>query len=356
MNGVISPIQALTALKTQSSACLDVRAELEFAKGSIPGFVNRPILHDRERHEVGTCYKQKGQEAAIALGHALVDPTRALRVEEWLDIGKSRPLSPLLVSCWRGGLRSQIASVWIKESEGGRDVLRIEGGYKAMRAELLNAIASTPELLVLTGMTGSGKTELLRSLKLESTIDIEDLAAHRGSSFGRIGQKPQPAQASFENALGLALWQESRRPLVEDESKVIGSLHLPEAFAKRVQTSPLVELIRPLEERVSVIYRDYVLVPLSQGLSRNELESALVASTDNLKRRLGGALSAKISQDIRQAFASQDQVSAHRVWIEKLLKDYYDKSYEHSRARSERPILFQGSYKECREWIGNQYV
>ncbi|MFM8313989.1 MAG: rhodanese-like domain-containing protein, partial [Deltaproteobacteria bacterium] len=150
----ISAVEWLT--HSVSWPLLDVRSEGEFQEGHIPGSISGPILTNTERHLVGLTYKQKGQEAAIALGLSLVEKFREERVQQWLQ---SFPKS-IAVTCWRGGLRSRFASGWLEKVVGNcRDIVQITGGYKALRRELLKVIEAPREMVVLGGMTGSGKTE-----------------------------------------------------------------------------------------------------------------------------------------------------------------------------------------------------
>jgi tRNA 2-selenouridine synthase len=342
---------ALDLLSDASCDMLDVRSEGEYAAASIPGFQNTPILRDAERHEVGICYKVRGQTAAIELGYKLVGPVRERRVQEWLQ--RVQVDSRLVVACWRGGLRSRIASEWIEET--GREVLLVEGGYKALRHELLNVFAKPHEFLVLSGLTGAGKTLLLDRLPLREKLNIEDLAAHRGSSFGRFMHRTQPTQSTFENRLALALRNCERPVLVEDESKVIGSLHLPETIFTAMNASPVVLLESSLQERSHNIYQEYVADVLQSGVDTRTLEASLLASTYKLQKRLGGLLTSKIVQGIQTAFASQDP-EAHQRWIEMLLSEYYDSRYHYSQIHTSRPLAFRGSYEECQQWILTQYA
>ncbi|RYZ53960.1 MAG: tRNA 2-selenouridine(34) synthase MnmH [Proteobacteria bacterium] len=353
----LSASDALDALEAGNHSFIDVRSEVESGKGMIPGFELAPILHDHERHEVGICYKQKGQDAAIELGHKLVDPSRSSRVENWLKIGAKAPDQALLVGCWRGGLRSQIATDWIREV--GREVKRIEGGYKAMRADLIGQLNRKPEMIVLGGRSGSGKTALLRELHFPETLDLEAMAAHRGSSFGNVWKKIQPAQASFENALALVIRRSKKPLLLEDESKVIGSLHIPEQFYMGMLKSPLVQIEMPLADRKQLLFVDYVEEPLASGMEKSVLRERLLASLVGMKKRLGGALTADLVQKMETAFKDETIFRSHElhlVWIEKLLNEYYDRAYDHGESLKDRPLLYRGSYEECRQWILNRYV
>jgi tRNA 2-selenouridine synthase len=170
---------------------MDARAPVEFLKGSFPGVVNLPLMNDHERQRVGTCYKQHGQQAAVELGHQLVSGAiKTERVQAWADFARAHPDG--LLYCFRGGLRSQIVQQWLKD-EAGIDYPRVGGGYKAMRTFLLDTMdqaVAQCDFVLLGGMTGTGKTEVLT--QLNNGLDLEGYANHRGSSFG----KSAPAASS----------------------------------------------------------------------------------------------------------------------------------------------------------------
>ena len=186
------------ALLLNDTPLIDTRAPIEFAKGSFAHAINLPLMSDSEREQVGSCYKQHGQKAAIALGHQLVSGAiKEERIKAWLDHIEQHP--DAYIFCFRGGLRSQISQQWLKDA--GVDCPRIKGGYKAMRGFLINTIEETAQqcqFTVLGGLTGTGKTDIL--LQLPNSLDLEGHANHRGSSFGKHATV-QPTQINFENAL-----------------------------------------------------------------------------------------------------------------------------------------------------------
>ena len=335
-------------------ALLDVRSEGEFALGSVPGFVNLPILTNEERHLVGLEYKTKGQESATALGHRLVGPTKSVRIERWQQQIKNTATRSGLVSCWRGGMRSQLASEWMSHQE--LSIERIDGGYKAIRGALVAGLQTPPPFLVLAGMTGSGKTDLIRSLPQVPHVDLEQLALHRGSSFGKLVVQ-QPSQATFENALGLALWRKSTLTLVEDESAAIGRVILPKALSGSIAAAPVVVLEIEQSLRALHIYKEYVEAPLTSGTAPDALCQSLCLSIRAISRRLGGELSAKLEAAINQA-CGEDSLSFahHENWILELLDGYYDKAYRHAFDRLKRPVLFRGNHLECEQWILHQFA
>jgi tRNA 2-selenouridine synthase len=161
----------------------DVRAPIEFSKGAFPNVINLPLMSDDERHQIGSCYKEQGQEAAITLGHQLVSgTTKNQRVEQWHAFASQHPNAVLY--CFRGGLRSKVTQQWL--AEAGIAIPFVEGGYKALRTHLIERLDKLVEdvpAFVLSGRTGTGKTEILP--QFDRTIDLEGIAKHRGSSFGK---------------------------------------------------------------------------------------------------------------------------------------------------------------------------
>jgi len=212
------------AILTADTPLLDVRAPVEFAQGAMPSAINLPLMNDEERAAVGTCYKRHGPEAALKLGHQLVSGiTREQRIQSWRNACLHHPDGYLC--CARGGQRSHITQQWLREA--GIDYPLIRGGYKALRQAAITATEQRVQrpLILIGGCTGSGKTDLVR--QHPDGIDLENLAHHRGSSFGRTLQ-PQLSQASFENALAVELLKrDAARLVLEDEGRTIGG----ESFA-----------------------------------------------------------------------------------------------------------------------------
>lgn len=331
---------------------LDVRAPIEVSRGSLPGAVALPILTNKERHLVGIRYQEAGQDAAVSLGYELTGPHLSGRTQAWRDVVSRGPTA---VACWRGGLRSALTVEFI----GDERVPRVEGGYKAIRNYLMSTLetsVSRYDVKVIGGLTGSGKTDLLtqiegvvRGLKV---LDLEQEAKHRGSAFGKLVEQ-QPAQASFENSLAvqLILGEESRL-LLEDESRTIGRLHLPDAVHKAIQTSPIILVEEPLKGRVARIHRDYVL-RLSSTLGVPEARKRLSERMSSLKQRLSGvvledALKVLTDAELDDTWA---EAGAHEGWIVPLLTQYYDPLYQKSMERTNRPVIFRGDVEACRAWL-----
>ncbi len=344
---------------------MDVRAPVEFAKGAFPGVVNLPLMNDNERQAVGTCYKQHGQQAAIALGHRLVSGAlKAERIAAWADFASKHPQGVLY--CFRGGLRSQIVQQWLKD-EAGIDYPRVVGGYQEMRRYLLRILEDSARdcrFTVLGGLTGCGKTELLR--QLPNAIDLEGHANHRGSSFGHhpIGQ---PVQINFENALAMDMLRKQvagiNHLVVEDEGRHVGSCAIPLELYHRLRQVPLVWLEAPFEQRVERILREYTVDQLAaftalygvqEGFTR--FAQQLQLSLSRIARRLGG----ERYQHLRTAMTlalerhQQGDPSLHRAWISALLQAYYDPMYAYQRQQlkeQEGRIVLSGEATQVLEYF-----
>ena len=303
-----------------STVVLDVRSPGEYAAGHLPGAVSLPLFDDAERAEVGTLYKQTSPDAALLRGLELAGGKMRLLVEQARE---AAPEGRVVVQCWRGGQRS--ASVgWLLE-QAGMQVTQLRGGYKAYRAYVHSWLAeSRHELRVLSGPTGSGKTHILHTLAElgASVVDLEGLAHHKGSSFGALGEAPQPSSEEFENRLFAALRVlPTDRPVwVEDESRMIGTVCQPEVFYDRLVAAPTVALEQPLEWRVASLVQDYADYP-------NE---GLVAAFTRLRKKLGG----QHLQTALEALERNDYATACRVALV-----YYDKCYAHYATRKARSIL-----------------
>lgn len=342
---------------------LDTRAPQEFEQGAFPGAVNLPLMTDDERARIGVCYKQQGQAAAIALGHELVQgKIKTERVRAWCEFAKAHPAGYLY--CFRGGLRSQIAQQWMREA--GVEYPRITGGYKAMRQFLLDALKKNAQrnFLIVSGQTGCAKTQLLKSHA--HAIDLEGLANHRGSAFGkRLGG--QPRQIDFENALAVALLKHSHAMpnlpvLLEDESRLIGRLAVPEVLRQTTLLAPLVVIEMDLEARVEHTYSNYILGNLLDWQARDgdaegfqHFADELRHNLATLQRRLGGYRFTQLASqmDVALALHQRGNPDAHRAWIRTLLKDYYDPMYAYQLSQKSGRVQFRGSYMEVMDYLKN---
>ena len=348
------------ALFLRPTPMMDMRAPAEFARGAFPSALSLPLMSDDERARVGTCYKQRGQAAAIALGHELVSGERkAQRLEQWLAFARQHPQGYLY--CFRGGLRSQTVQQWLREA--GVDYPLVVGGYKAMRRFLLEELERSlhsASFVLVSGKTGTGKTRVIS--RLVRAVDLEGLANHRGSSFGQM-LTPQPSQIDFENGLSIALLrllaQGPQQIFLEDEGRLIGSLALPEALREKMRGAPMVVVEESLEERIDVVIADYV-VDLGQRYALLHGEEGarlhgdkLQADLARIRKRLGGQLYQEVSEMMAAAFQGQwqdAQISGHRRWIAVLLEKYYDPMYEYQLSKRAGEQLFCGYRQAVVAW------
>jgi tRNA 2-selenouridine synthase len=343
---------------------IDVRSEIEFTEGHIPGSINLPILSTEERALVGTTYKQQGPEAAIRLGHQIVSgEIKEQRIQAWIQKFQSQT-KPGVLTCFRGGMRSQLAQAWCREAQVF--VPRVQGGTKSLRNFLLqqlNSRSQQEKMTVISGATGVGKSLLLRELAAQSAVlDLEHEAHHRGSAFGGFEQA-QPSQITFENRLSyrwLKLAQKIKEQgtlIVEDESRLIGRCVLPEAFFSRMRSSEVIFIEESLEVRTQITFDEYIL---ATDLSKpDERKAALVfdhyqACVQRISRKLGGLRTSEILKDLataRQTFQASRDLEPNKVWIRKLLEWYYDPLYFKSLQQRKQTFIFRGPKKDVAEFL-----
>jgi tRNA 2-selenouridine synthase len=289
---------------------VDVRSPLEFQAGHIRGAVNIPLLNNEERIAVGTDYKQKGQAEAIRTGFRLVGP----RLEEIInEAAKVSSGKELLVHCWRGGMRSHNFCQFI--GMAGIKSQSLTGGYKAYRQFALEAFKKPLPVILLTGCTGSGKSEILRALQQqgEQILDLEKLANHKGSAFGGLLMPPQPTTEQFQNELfeEILSLDLNRRIWVEDESIAIGKIFLPTDFWSTMSNSPMVQMDVAKGIRVGRLVNEY-------GPADREVFLQIIGK---VAKKIGG----QHYHTAREKLLQGDMVST----IEILLT-YYDKAYLNS--------------------------
>lgn len=349
------------ALFLNDTPLMDVRAPVEFEQGAFPAAKNVPILDNHQREVIGTKYKQEGQDAAVALGYELAtDDVKIARLSDWKAFTEKNPEGYLY--CFRGGQRSHLTQAWLKES--GVDYPLIKGGYKALRRYLideLEASVAASSFIILSGKTGTGKTRLIH--KIADSVDLEGLANHRGSSFGRRCGG-QPTQIDFENRLSIALLKhrhhKPERPiLLEDESKLIGRCSLSQDMRDKMQQSPIILLETSIEERVEVGLQEYVHDNLSdfvhiygEEAGFEQFREGLSGSLYRIRRRLGGARYQALNAILEEALQQHQfhgDVDGYRPLIASLLTDYYDPMYEYQLEQKQGKVIFSGDHKAIQE-------
>lgn len=305
---------------------IDVRSPGEFSHGHIPFAHNLPLFTDEERAFIGTTYKQNSPRTALLKGLDIVGPKMSGFVKKAEKLAVNRKV---LIHCWRGGKRSE-SMAWLL-STSGFDVLTLEGGYKSYRNFLYHEFAASGlKLIVLGGQTGCGKTRILHELRNagEQIIDLEAIAHHKGSAFGWIGEAPQPSVEQFENNLFEKIRELSKekRTWIENESRSIGMVYVPDSFWQFMRTSTLFNIQIPREERIRHLVEVYT------GLSKE----ALLLSFQKIEKKLGGRM-----KEARESLERDDYHEAASIALQ-----YYDKTYLHGLENSVSRQIFNHNFEK----------
>ena len=294
------------------SPILDIRSPGEYENGHIPGSHSFPLFSNEERAEIGTIYKQIGQKEAILRGFEITGPKMAGFIRKANEF----KAESFRLYCWRGGMRSESMSWLLRQYGFNTSVL--EGGYKAYRNHVLDFFKQPLKICVISGNTGSSKTALVKALeaKGEQVIDLEGLANHQGSSFGKYKQGYKPDTEQFQNKLfdhchafdlGQIIW-------VEDEGKRVGKVSIVDGLFEQMQKSPHVEIHMDLEDRLNHLVSEY------GKLSKDQLIEATVA----IRKKLGYD-----QADLAVNHIENGQLRDAAA----IILSYYDKRYEQSIAK-----------------------
>lgn len=305
---------------------VDVRSPSEFQHAHFPGALSVPLFDDEERVIVGTTYKQRSREKAIKIGLDFYGVKMKAIVEKVEDELKNRHSKTVIVHCWRGGMRSS-AIAWLLDLYGF-NVYQLEGGYKSFRNWVLNELALPCNLRILSGHTGSGKTEILYELEKQNypVIDLEGMAGHKGSTFGNLEHIPQCSNEYFENKLALKLYFiethdfKSQEVWIESESCRIGNVNINNIFFNQMKGAPRVNINVPFEKRLEYITEEY-------GIYDNE---EIIHAIERIHKRLGGLETKRAIAFVEEG----DLKSAFEIMLR-----YYDRFYEKSN-------LFQPAFLE----------
>ncbi|RSL31667.1 tRNA 2-selenouridine(34) synthase MnmH [Salibacterium salarium] len=297
---------------------VDVRSPSEFEEYALPGAVNIPLFTDEQRADIGITYKNSGKDKAIQDGLKIVGPKLSEYYERMKEVEEQAEGKKIVVYCWRGGMRS--GSFVSTMQMLGLDCEQLQGGIRSFRKEITSLfeeqIQSPKQYVVLAGGTGSAKTDILQDLQSEGypVIDLEGLANHRGSAFGQIGLK-RKSQKQFE----LDLWQRlmelknSSYIIIEGESNRIGDVFLPEFIIKGKEKGSRIEIVLPIEQRLSIIMDTY-----DPWNHHEEIENAV--------HRIKKKLTADAREEIFHYLESKD----YRNVVAALLYYYYDPRYDHA--------------------------
>jgi tRNA 2-selenouridine synthase len=304
----IEPNELLAHL--EGNPLIDVRTPAEFADGHIPGAINIPLFSNEERAEVGTLYKQVSRHDAMLRALDFVGPKMSGFVKLASELHYK---DHIIVHCWRGGMRSS-SFAWLLNT-AGIPAVTVKDGYKGIRRYNASFLNQDWKYKVLTACTGSGKTELLWGLREsgEQIIDLEELANHKGSVFGGLGHIAQPTTEQFENNLFWTMknFNINKTVCLEDESKCIGHVFIPQEFYSKMHFSPLVKVKIPFEERVARLVNEYA------QFSNEELAFAI----SKITKRLGG-------DNTKNAITALEK--SDYAEVTRILLWYYDKAYTRS--------------------------
>jgi tRNA 2-selenouridine synthase len=289
---------------------VDVRSPCEYNQGHIPGAINVPLFDNEDRAIVGTIYKNSGRDTAVLKGLELAGPKLAGFVKKMVQVA---PQKEILIHCWRGGMRSE-QMAWLFDQAGFKTGL-LNGGYKSYRRFIRESFSKESDCIILGGMTGSGKTDILNKLSVtgEQILDLEMIACHKGSVFGGMGQKIQPTNEQFENNI-YSFWQNfdlKKLIWIEDESRAIGAVTMPDPLFTKICCSPMIKVEITKEARIQRLVKEY------SGFNKEMLKGAVT----KISEKLGGTRT-------KQAMEAIDKNDFEFVADDVLT--YYDKSYEHS--------------------------
>ncbi len=254
---------------------IDVRSPGEYNHAHIPGALNLPLFSNSERAEVGTIYKQRGKIKAVQRGLEIVAPKLVSFTKEALTLKSST----ILIYCWRGGMRSH-SMAWLLNTVGIKTLI-LNGGYKNYRSYIRDIFSKPLQIVLIGGLTGSGKTDILKQLqsKEQQILDLEGLANHKGSAFGSIGEGEQPSTEHFENLLAQKIKNLTvdKITFIEDESRSIGRVQIPQELWINMRQSPLIEICVNKDIRVDKLAKDYGVANVEE----------LVRDISKIEKRLG---------------------------------------------------------------------
>jgi len=300
---------------------IDVRSPGEFDQGHIPDAINIPLFDNQERAQIGTLYHKSGHDAAILKGLDIAIEKTADFVDRLRSLTSE---NKILIHCWRGGMRSaSMAQIFDKDNY---EVFILTGGYKSYRRHIRAYLSHKALVVVLGGYTGSGKTKLLKSIARqgEQVIDLEKLACHKGSVFGSLGQSPQPTNEQFENNF-FAQWMGmnlSKPVWIEDESRMIGNITLPEPISDKINNGILVLIEVPLKMRIDHLVREYSCFD----------KTKLAESVKKLRQRIGGIR-------IKEALQALDD-NRYDI-VARIVLSHYDKTYQFAIDRRKNNTIYK---------------
>lgn len=306
---MITRISIKEALELQNSIFIDTRSPREYEHDHILGAINLPLLNNEEHHEIGIIYKQISRDKAVEKGmgyYAQKIPTIHAAV-------KDHPGKNIIVYCARGGMRSGIISSLLDSI--GFKVFQVKDGYKGFRNYMVDQLSNfqlKPKIVVLWGLTCTGKTAILK--KLPNSIDMEGLAQHRGSLMGALGLKPN-SQKKFENLFlqRLRELKDEKYIIVECESRRIGNVMIPDFFYKAMLKGVNVQVERSMDKRIQSMVDEYF-----PEMNVEEIKKIVPQFRDVISKKKKAEIIAHID--------TNNYHEAARM----IFEDYYDPLYNHT--------------------------
>ncbi|AZU62995.1 tRNA 2-selenouridine(34) synthase MnmH [Neobacillus mesonae] len=332
--------------KLKDPIIIDIRSPIEYKDGAIPGAINIPLFSNEERQEVGTIYKHEGQAAAKWRAMELVSPKIPDMLQKIKSYSKDREL---VIHCWRGGMRSKAVVTFLEFA--GIYAWRLVGGYKAYRHYILEEIpAAIPnQAVVLHGLTGVGKTEILKILKTKGypILDLEEMAGHRGSIFGTVGLGEGNNQKTFDSLLfkGLQDLQGADYFIVEAESKRIGKAVQPEKLMDVKFKGINLYIHTPLEQRVKHLVSEYVLPFEKEAWYYEKISLGMERVIKRIK-------DAELKSQLSEALIKRN----YQAMIPILLEYYYDPRYDHAKLEYQREFIdiFAKDYQDAADHVATK--
>lgn len=311
---------------------IDARSPAEYAEDHIPDAISCPVLDDAQRATVGTLFKQRSAFEARRIGAAMVAENIARHLYDRFQ-DKPKDWRPL-VYCWRGGQRSSSFTTWLRLI--GWDACQLEGGYKAFRRQVVTDLATLParfDLRVVCGPTGSAKTRILEAMRAQGAqiLDLEALAAHKGSVLGALPGRPQPTQKWFETALHqqLLLLNPDKPVYIEAESRKIGRIQVPEALIMQMRASRCLVIEAERAARLEFLVRDYAYL----GDDLGELNLRI----DHLRK----LQSAETIARWKTLAAARDLPALYAEFIDRHYDPLYHRSQNRNFSRIEQAARFE---------------